>query len=91
MLRSNFHYIADYDRASSHRHRITMGAGTARAIVKLYDELSNRMPPETTQRERIAASRARSHARQAGWPLPMDWEAIDNAFERTVPVRRSAA
>lgn len=89
--RSNFRYIAEYDGARSHRHRVTMGAGTARAIVALYDELSNRMPPETTQRERIAASRARNHAREAGWPLPMDWEAIDDDFERPFAVRRSAA
>lgn len=89
--RSNFRYISEYDRAGSHRDRVTIGAGTARAIVKLYDEISNRMPPETNQRERIAASRARTYAREAGWPLPMDWEAVDNDFDRPLAVRRSAA
>lgn len=89
--RGNFRFIREYDRAGSHRHRVVMGAATARAIVALYDDWSNRQPPETNQRERIAASRARRYAREQGWPLPMDWEAVDNAFDRTVPVRRSAA
>jgi len=89
--RSNFRFIPEYDRAGSHRHRVTIGAGTARAIVRLYDEISNRQPPETNQRERIAASRARGYAREAGWPLPMDWEAVDDDFERPFAVRRSAA
>lgn len=89
--RSNFRYIPEYERAGSHRHRATMGAGTARAIVALYAEISNRMPPETNQRERIAASRARGYAREKGWPLPMDWEAVDDNFDRPFAVRRSAA
>lgn len=89
--RSNFRFIAEYDRAGSHRHRVTMGAATARAIVALYDEISNQPPPETNQRERIAASRARAYARAAGWPLPMDWESVDDDFERPFAVRRSAA
>jgi len=89
--RSNFRYISEYDQAGSHRHRVTIGAGTARAIVELYDRWSNTAPPEDTPADRVAASRARRHARERGWPMPMDWEAIDNNFDRLVPVRRSAA
>jgi transcriptional regulator with XRE-family HTH domain len=92
--RANFRYIVEYDKAwqaQAHRNRIMMGAGTARAIVDLYDRWSNVRPPERDQREKIAATRSRRYAAERGWPLPMDWEAIDNDFERPTPVRRSAA
>lgn len=71
--------------------KVLMHAGTARAVVALYEELSNVHPPETEWRERISASRARRYARERGWPVPMDWEAVDNDFERIASVRRSAA
>lgn len=89
--RSNFRFISEYDAAGTHRSRVLIRASSARAIVALYDELSNVRPPEATHRERVAASRARGYARAAGWPLPMDWEAIDNAFDRPASARRSAA
>lgn len=66
-------------------------AETARAVAALYDRLSNTRPPEDEWRDRQAASRARSYARARGWPVPMDWEAVDNDFDRHAPVRRSAA
>lgn len=42
----------------------------------LYAELSMTLPPETNQRERIAASRARRYAQEHGWlpPLALDDE-----------------
>lgn len=89
--RANFTYIADYDKAGSHRNRVTIGAGTALAIVELYDRWSNQRPPERDQREKIAAARSRRYAAEQGWPLPMDWEAIDNDFDRPAAVKRSAA
>lgn len=65
---SNFRYLHDYEAAGSHRHRVTMGARTARRIVALYDEISNQAPPETTHRERLTASRTRNFARRPPRP-----------------------
>jgi transcriptional regulator with XRE-family HTH domain len=89
--RSNFRYISRYDQAGARRNRVMIGAATALRIVELYDVLSNRNPPENTHQERIAASRSRRYALEHGWPLPMDWESIDNDFDRPTAVRRSAA
>lgn len=44
----------------------------------LFRELAMTPPPESTQRERIAASRARRHAREAGWLPPL---ALDDLLE----------
>lgn len=52
-------------------------AATARAVVRLYDELWNVPPDESTHRRRIAASRARNVARAKGWPPPMAWDDDD--------------
>lgn len=53
---------------------------TADAVAALYDELSMRLPPETNQRERIAASRSRRYAKARGWlpPLALDDERLDD-------------
>jgi transcriptional regulator with XRE-family HTH domain len=67
-----------FDRA--HAGRIIRGdnprvsAATARAVRGLYDELWDRPPPEGTRWEKVAANRARDHARQQGWPPPMAWD-----------------
>jgi hypothetical protein len=53
-------------------------AGRARQVAALYDDLSMTPPPETNQRERIAASRSRNFARQRGWAPPLAWDDIDN-------------
>lgn len=47
---------------------------TVDSIEALYAELSMTLPPETNQRERISASRARNYARDNGWlpPLALD-------------------
>ena len=51
-----------------------MARGTVDAIEALYAELCMTLPPETNQRERIAASRARNYAAARGWlpPLALD-------------------
>lgn len=87
---ANFRYVADYDRARQ-KNRVRISAGTARALVALYEVWSNQQPPTAQWRDKIAASRARRYAAERGWPLPMDWEAVDNDFHRASPVRRSAA
>lgn len=86
---SNFRAFREYGKGGSRAHRVKIRVSTARAIIRVYDDLSNRFPPESTHRERISAARARRYAQERGWPVPMDWEAVDNDFTRSV--RRSAA
>lgn len=70
----------------THLRRIIRGDGksrnvavaTARAVRDLYGELWDRPPPEGTHREKVAASRARNHARRQGWAPPLAWDAIDD-------------
>jgi Bacterial regulatory proteins, lacI family len=47
---------------------------TAGAVRDLYDDLWDQPPPEGTHREKIAASRARNHARARGWVPPLGWD-----------------
>lgn len=49
-------------------------ASTARLVRGLYDELWDQAPPEDNHRDRIAASRARNHARVNGWAPPAAWD-----------------
>jgi transcriptional regulator with XRE-family HTH domain len=49
-------------------------AATARAVRALYDELWDRQPPEVTHHDRVAASRARNHARTHDWVSPLAWD-----------------
>jgi transcriptional regulator with XRE-family HTH domain len=65
MAGSNFHLCITSERVT---------AGTARKIAALYDELWDQPPPESTQHEKVAASRSRRHARERGWPPPMAWD-----------------
>jgi hypothetical protein len=68
---------------------VRVSARTALAIAAMYERLSVTPPPEGEWREKIAASRARGIGLRNGWALPMDWEAYDNDFDRSQPVRRS--
>lgn len=70
----------------------TVYAATARAVRDVYDELWDQAPPEDTHRDRIAASRARSYARNNGWVSPLAWdEDIDDPSARPRGVRRDDA
>lgn len=70
------------DRA--HAGRIIRGdnprvtAATALQVRALCGELWDKLPPEGTHREKIAASRARNHARRMGWVPLAAWDAIDD-------------
>lgn len=70
--RANFH-LAD----ETHTHTTV---ARDRAVTALYDQWSMRLPPQTNQRERIAASRARNYAKARGWlpPLALDDDHIDD-------------
>jgi transcriptional regulator with XRE-family HTH domain len=72
IARSNFH-LATGTRPS-------VLAGTARAVADLYDELSMKIPPAATHRDRISVSRARRYAKARGWlpPLALDDEHLDD-------------
>lgn len=67
-------------------------AGTVRAINALYEELWDQAPPESTHREKIAASRARNRAARLGWVPPAAWDDIDldDAPYQGVDIRASA-
>lgn len=49
-------------------------AATARAVRDLYERMADQAPPETTQHERISASRARNYAKANGWLAPVWWD-----------------
>lgn len=49
----------------------------ARAIRAVYEDLWDTAPPETNQREKIAASRSRSRAAAARWAPPAAWDDAD--------------
>ena len=49
-------------------------AGTARAVAEAYSQLWDKAPAERDHREKIAAARARNHARERGWAVPMAWD-----------------
>lgn len=55
-----------------------LSRGTVDKIEALYAELSMTLPPETNQRERIAASRARRYARDHAWLPPLALEDVDD-------------
>lgn len=63
----------------SNLRRLLRGTGavsvsTAHAARALYDQFWDQHPPETTYRERIAATTARRHAQEHQWPPPMAWD-----------------
>lgn len=55
----------------------TLARGTVDKIEALYAELSMTLPPQTNQRERIAASRARNYAADRGWQPPLAIEEVN--------------
>lgn len=61
-----------------------MQVSTSRAIDELFEQLCMTLPPETNQRERISASRARNYAQARGWlaPLDLDFDEHDSHLER---------
>jgi hypothetical protein len=52
--------------------------GTVDKIEALYDQLSMTLPPETNQRERIAASRSRRYAKERQWKPPLALEDVSD-------------
>ena len=66
ILRGNFHLADDT--------QTQVTKATADAVEQLYDQLSMTLPPQETQRDKIAASRARRYAKERGWlpPLALD-------------------
>lgn len=71
--RSNFNF------AREDHERVTVA--NDRAIRALYDELSMRLPPESSHRHKIAASRSRRYAKDRGWLPPLAWNDIDDPSE----------
>lgn len=57
----------------------TLSRGTVDQIEALFHELCMTRPPETNQRERIAASRARNYAAAHGWLPPLALDDLDAA------------
>lgn len=59
-----------------------MARGTVDKAEALFDQLCMSLPPETNQRQRIAASRSRTYASEHGWrpPLALEDVLIDTAF-----------
>lgn len=78
-----------YENTPRARNRMQVSARTARAVAAAYEWMSLTPPPESTQHEKIAAARCRNIGAARGWPLPMDWEAYDNDFDRPKTVERS--
>jgi hypothetical protein len=60
--------------------RSQVTASTARTAAAAYDQLWNHQPPQASQRGKIAAARARNHARARGWPPPLAWD--DDQLDR---------
>lgn len=60
---------------------------TADAVRALYEQLWDTAAPEDTHRERIAASRARRYAHEAGWVPPLAWDE-DNIDTPVVLIER---
>lgn len=58
---------------------------THRTIAEVYEQLADRLPPETTKSERISATRARRHAQRQGWAAPDRWLDIDDPNEQPDP------
>ncbi len=79
-----------YEKAKSHRNRVLIRPETIVAVERAYNTLSVTLPSAATHRERISVARMRNIGERNGWPLPMDWEAVDNDFDRHNAVRRSS-
>lgn len=62
-----------------------VAARTDLTVRRLYDEIWDQTPPETTHRDKIAASRARNYAHARGWFPPMAWDDDTIADPGTIP------
>jgi transcriptional regulator with XRE-family HTH domain len=78
--------------------RKAVTAAKARAVRSLYARLWDQPPPESSHREKIAASRARRYAAERRWPPPMAWDDIDDprarpaaGWQRETGARRQGA
>lgn len=81
--------ITSYTRPD-HKAPVKVKAQTALAMVQVYERLAFTPPPRVTPQDKIAYARARRYAAERRWPLPMDWAAANDDFDRPTPVRRSA-
>ena len=70
-------------------HRSRIALVTHEAIARAYDELWDRVPPETTHEQKISASLARGFAARNGWAPPLAWDddKIDDPASRPCGVR----
>lgn len=57
-----------------------LSRGTVDSIETLYDALSMTLPPESNQRDRIAASRSRNYAREHGWLPPLALDEVEDEW-----------
>lgn len=69
--------------------RNKVGSCTVRAVRALYAELADVPPPETTHREKIAASQARNYAKSRGWLAPAWWD--DDQLDGTAATQPAVA
>ena len=59
--------------------RPTITAAKAKRVAQVFDQMSMRLPPDTTPDERRAISRSRNRAAREGWVTPLAWDDdIDN-------------
>jgi len=67
-----------------------ISAAHARAVLALYNRLWDQQPPQATNAERRAVSRARQLAERQGWPPPQGWDddAIDDPAAAPEDCRR---
>lgn len=82
--------FARYDRARS-KKTVTVTARRARDTRELYERLASTTPRATSRGVAAAIERTRRYAAERGWPLPMDWAAADDDFDRDRPPARSAS
>jgi hypothetical protein len=80
--RSGVGHLALYSAVNAERDEVRVRV--ARAVRDVFDRLWDEVPPESDQRQRIAASRARRRARALGWPLPLDLDE-DTVDDPTAP------
>lgn len=58
---------------------------THRAVVALFDELWDQVPPHVEWRDKIAYTRTLKFAKTRRWLPPLAWDDIDNDLEPPVP------
>lgn len=76
------------DRALAQR---PVQAKTARAVTALYDDLWDKLPPETTTGEKISAARSRRRAAAQAWAPALAWDDDTIDDPDTLPAHLIAA